>query len=137
MPIAGLQFTKISAERKNPAKGTINVNHNAAIIDMKRQPSKIADQEAVKATFEFVTKIEPGVGTIHLAGEMVVLEKPSVVDRILKEWEKNRQFPQDMMEDVMNHLLTKCNIEALILGKEIGLPPTIQLPKVKVTSKKA
>jgi hypothetical protein len=38
------------------------------------------------------------------------------------------------MSAILNTVLTKCNIEALILSQEVNLPSPIPLPKVKVDS---
>jgi hypothetical protein len=58
------------------------------------------------------------------------------LDEILAEWKKEKQLTKELLKPVMNSLLTKCNIEAILLGKEIGLPPTLMMPKVTEKSEK-
>jgi len=39
------------------------------------------------------------------------------------------------MSEILNIILTRCNIQALILARDINLPSPIPLPKVKVETK--
>ena len=59
-------------------------------------------------------------------------EKPEQVKAIAADWKKSKKVPKEMMASVLNNLLSKCNVEALILSREINLPPPVQLPKVNV-----
>ena len=45
-----------------------------------------------------------------------------------------KKIAKDIMSRVLNAVLAKCNIEALILSQEVNLPPPIPLPKVTMTS---
>ena len=42
-----------------------------------------------------------------------------------------KKIPKDIVQEIMSNVLSKCNIEALLMSREIGLPPPIPLPKVK------
>ena len=48
-----------------------------------------------------------------------------------KQWKKDKKIPKEIVEEMMSHILSKCNIEALLMSREINLPPPIPLPKVK------
>ena len=36
------------------------------------------------------------------------------------------------MAGLLNTILTKCNVQALILSQEVNLPPPIPMPKVQI-----
>ena len=128
----GINFSKIVAERKAPVRGQISIKNNIAIKDTKKQDLKIQDKESVKVEFEFTAKYEPGIGEIIIKGDTVIVDTPEKIKEVLDQWKKDKKLPEDLLAQVMNGLLSKCNIEALVVGREVGLPPTLNMPKVKV-----
>jgi hypothetical protein len=132
MPIAAINFTKISAERNSELKGKININNNIVITDIKPLDFKLPNQESVKIEFDFNSKYDPNIGTILITGEVVLIEQPKKITEILDQWKKDKQLPEDVLSNVMNNLLTKCNVEAILIGREVNLPPTLSMPKVKI-----
>ena len=134
MAVISTNFKKISAERKGGAKGKININNNVSVTKVDRADLSIgiSKQEALRFEFEYVTKYEPKMGEINLTGELVYLNTPEKINEILDSWKKNKSVPKDIMPVILNSVLAKCNIEALILSRDINLPPPIQLPRVKV-----
>jgi hypothetical protein len=132
MSMLGINFSKIVAERKAPVRGQISIKNNIAIKDTKKQDLKIQDKESVKVEFEFTAKYEPGIGEIIIKGDTVIVDTPEKIKEVLDQWKKDKKLPEDLLAQVMNGLLSKCNIEALVVGREVGLPPTLNMPKVKV-----
>jgi hypothetical protein len=134
MAIIGTNFTKILVEKKAAAKGKLSISNNVAISNVEATDISIgtSKQDALKFSFEFTAKYEPNVGNIVLNGELMFLEKPDKVKELAAEWKKTKKVPKETMAPILNNILTKCNIEALILSREIGLPPPVQLPKVTV-----
>ena len=132
MPILGINFTKIEAERKAPIKGKISINNNIAINDIKKTDMKLPDQESLKIEFQFTAKYDPNIGLITINGETIIVDSKKKVEEILELWKKDKKLPEDILAQIMNNLLTKCNVEALLIGREVGLPPTLNMPKVKV-----
>jgi|TARA_B100002003_G_scaffold250789_2_gene291550 hypothetical protein len=135
MSMLGINFSKIEAERKSPVRGKISIKNNIAIKDVKKQELKIQNQESVKIEFEFVAKYEPDIGNITIKGDTVIVDTPEKIKEVLDQWKKDKKLPEDLLAQVMNGLLSKCNIEAIVLGREVGLPPTLNMPKVKVKVK--
>lgn len=132
MSILGVNFTKIDAERKAPIKGKISINNNILITDVKKHDFELSGQNSIKVKFKFTAKYDPNVGTIEISGDTMFLDNPKKIEEILTEWKKDKKLNQDILAEVMNSLLTKCNVEALIVGREVGLPPTLNMPKVKI-----
>lgn len=131
--IVGFLFTKMHAEKKDGAKGKINIQNNVSITDVKEAEVSFGagDQKGVKFDFLFTSKYTPEVGEITLTGNVLYMTKKEEAKKLAAGWKKDKKIDQTVMKTVLNTVLTKCNIQALILSKEISLPPPIPLPKVE------
>jgi len=138
MTIVGFIFSNIEVKREGAAKGKINVSNNVAIKEIKETEFPLGKdkQTALKFMFEFSSKYEPNMGSILLAGDLLFIEENSKVKKILEEWKKDKKISPDIMRDILNTILARGNILALILSQEVGLPPPIPLPKVNVEEPK-
>ncbi len=137
MKSVGFNFNKINVEKKNIGKGKVNISNNVAIKNIEQKDISLgkSKQDALKFTFEFTSKYEPGLGSILLGGDVLYLTDSQKSKEILDGWKKDKKVPKDIMAGILNTVLAKCNIQALILSQEVNLPPPIPLPKVKVGGK--
>ena len=134
--IVGFGFTKLSAERKESAKGKIDINNNVTIKNVEEDNlsfGKDKQQNVLRFIFEFTSKYEPNIGNILFEGELLYMEEQKKAKEILVSWKKDKKLPKEIMAGLLNTILTKSNIQALILSQEINLPPPIPLPKVQMT----
>lgn len=134
MTVIGLGFNKIVVEKTAPLKGKVSIKNDAAVknvekIDLNLGASK---QEALKFSFEFKSIYEPNLAHITLDGDLVWLDKPENNEKVLKEWKKDKTVPKEIMNPVLNTILAKSNVEALIVSRELNLPSPIPLPKVEL-----
>ncbi len=134
MPIAGFSFRKISAERTEGTGTKINIENNVSVkniedidIGLNKEGNK-----TLKFTFEFSAKFTPGFGEIILEGEVLYVGEEKKIKDILKEWKKDKKVNKDLFPEILNYLLTKSNVEAIILSKDVNLPSPVPLPKVNV-----
>ena len=135
--IVGFGFTKLSAEKLDPAKGKIDINNNVSIKDVQEDNfslGKDKQQNVLRFIFEFTSNYEPSVGKILFEGELLYMEEPKKAKEILSDWKKNKKLPKELMGLLLNTLLTKCNVQALILSQQVNLPPPIPLPKVQMAA---
>jgi len=134
MPVVGLNFAKIVVEKHAPVKGKVQVNNNVVIKEVERADLKIGtpEQGALKFNFEFTAKYEPEIGDITLNGALTFLEKEEKAKEIEEQWKKDKKIPKEVMSSVLNTILSRCNVQALLLAREVNLPPPIMLPKVNV-----
>jgi len=133
MTILGFNFNEIKVNRKDGVKGKINIKNNVVIKDVKEHDLNLGDksQSALKFLFEFSSKYDPNLGEITLGGDLLFMESSAKTKAIMDEWKKEKKVPKDVMTSILNTVLTKCNIEALILSQKVNLPPPIPLPSVK------
>jgi len=138
MTIVGFDFTKIDAEKKAPIKGKININNNVAIKNVEEQNLHLGNekQNAIKFQFEFTSKYDPGIGAITLGGDLIYMGDPKKVKEILDGWKKDKKLPKDISANILNNVLTRCNVQALILSRDLNLPSPIPLPKVQLDQEK-
>jgi hypothetical protein len=134
MTIVGFNFTKIHAEKTNPIKGKINISNKVALTGVEKSDISLGkdDQQGVKFLFNYTSTYEPKIGTVELDGDLLFLSSAKEVKEIVDGWTKDKKIPQAVMSSVINAVLTKCNLQALISSRDINLPPSIQLPKVKI-----
>ncbi len=132
MTIVGFSFTKINAEKKEASKGKVDINNNVSIEKVEEKNINLASdkQKVISFVFKFTANYNPNVGKIVLDGAVLYMDDAAKVKDILDEWKKSKKLPKDIMTKILNTLLNKCNIEALILSDHISLPPPIPLPKV-------
>lgn len=138
MTIIGFNFTKISVEKKpKSALGKINISNNISITNVEEKELALgkAKQKAILFTFKFNSKYEPAIGEIELIGNITFVADPAKVAEISDSWKKDKKIPKEVMTAVINTALNKCNIQALILSRDINLPPPIPLPKIKTKTK--
>ena len=131
--IVGFNFTKISAERNEGVKGKININNNVSIKNVEEKSLALANekQKGIKFTFEFSSKYEPKLGDITIWGDVLYMADEKKSKEIMDGWKKDKKVPKDTMTSILNTVLSKCNVQALIISRDINLPPQIPLPKVE------
>lgn len=138
MTVIGFNFNKILVERKGNKTGKLTISNNVSVNDVTEAKIPFSGDKAkcVKFDFSFDSKYEPDIATIHLSGDLLYMFPQDVAEKVLTEWKKNKKLDQDVVSAVMNTVLNRCNIEALILSRELNLPSPIPLPKVNVNVKK-
>ncbi|HIH38580.1 TPA: hypothetical protein HA245_06575 [Candidatus Woesearchaeota archaeon] len=132
MTIVGFGFTTIHVEKKGNPKGKVDISNNVRILSIQKKDMSWSrdDQEGLVFAFEFISGYEPNMGIIKLEGEVLYLIDKAKAKKVIDEWAKDKKISPEITENVLNTVLTKCNIEALILSQQINLPPPIPLPKV-------
>ena len=130
MPIVGFNFLKMSAEKNNSAaiQEKVNINNDISIKDVEE--SSLGKNKAIRMTYFFRSNYNPDLGKIELEGEVFFADKEKVMKEVMNSWEKNKKVPEDIMMDVLDFLLMKCNTQSIIISKDFNLPPPIPFPKV-------
>ena len=135
--IVGFGFTKLSAEKNANSKGKIEINNNVTIKNIEESDIALGKdkQTAIKIIFNFLSKYSPDLGNISFEGEIIYMADSKKGKEIIASWKKDKKLPKDLMAPILNTILTKCNIKALILSQDVNLPPPIPLPKVSLSPK--
>ena len=134
MAFIGFEFNKINVDKKDGVSGKITVNHNVTITDVSKADLKIANhaENAIKFTFEYTSKYGD-LGGILLGGKVMYLSNPDEITSLLEDWKNDKKVKKELMAPLLNKILSKSNIQAIILSDSVGLPPPVELPRVKPT----
>lgn len=133
MAIVGFSFTKILAKKTAPLKGKVSITNNIMLSGIEDANLSMAkEKKGLRIKFSFESTYEPRIGLLHFEGEVITLEDAKKADEIMKDWEKKKSLPKEIVAPMLNHILEKSNIQALIMSRDLGLPSPIQLPKVNV-----
>ncbi len=134
MTVVGFNFKSIDVKRESAPKGKISVKNNVSIKEVKESsfPFGKDSQTALQFSFEFTSTYDPKIGNIKLGGDLLFIAQNKKVKDILAEWKKTKQVDNEIMREILNTILAKGNILALVLSQEVNLPPPIPLPKVNV-----
>jgi hypothetical protein len=137
MAIVGFNFTKILLERGEKFSGNLSIKNNVAVKSVDEKDFNVgkSTQKGIVFKVEYTAKYEPDAATISIAGEVLFLTEPKKIKTIVSGWKDGQKIEPELMQQVLNAALNKCNIKALILSQDLNLPPPIPLPRVNVEKK--
>lgn len=132
MTVVGFNFTKILVEKKNPVKGEVNIKNNVSIEDIKESKVNVdSKKKALNISFKYTSKYNPDIAEIEIQGNTTYLADKDMAKEMMNKWKKEKKIKGDHLKAVMNHVLGRCNVEAVTLSKDVSLPAPIPLPKMK------
>jgi len=141
MVVIGFNLTKILVERKSLVRGEVKVNTKMNILNIQKEDIKITQgKEVLNFDFEFIVSYQGiadhtgNVADIIFEGKVLYLVDPKDTKKILDEWKK-KEIPTEIRLKVLNTILAKCNLKALVLEEEMGLPSHLPMPTLKEPGK--
>jgi hypothetical protein len=122
------------AERKATKGGKISIKNNINITEISETDLALgkSHESGLVFRFEFRSIYEPEVGNITFNGEILYMSEQKVVKAVLDKWKKEKKVDAQILGEILNTALAKCNIQALILSQELHLPSPIPLPRVGI-----
>ncbi|NTV22771.1 MAG: hypothetical protein HGA85_00145 [Nanoarchaeota archaeon] len=137
MTVLGFRYTKMIAEKKKSITEGLKVSNNLAVVDVKEAKiTGASKQKGLEFSFEFKTTYAPDIASITLAGALVLVVTETKGKEAIALWEKEKKLQSDIMKDVYNTLLARCNMQALFIARDMQLPPQIPLPKIEEAAAK-
>lgn len=133
MQVIGFNFTKISSERKKAPEGKIEIKSNINIKSIESEKVEmLKDREVLKFTFDFAIEYTPNIASLNFEG--IILTTSDKNDKetpkeILKKW-KTKKITDEVRLPLFNLIMTKCNLKALQLEEEFGLPTHVPMPRL-------
>lgn len=132
MTVIGFNLKNISAEKRNQIAGKLNVNNNLKILDISQEKAAFTvSDEVLKFDFKFDVTYDPDIGNLAMEGNLLYMEKPKKIKDILDLWKKEQKMSKEVSELVFNTILSRCNVKALTLAQDVGLPPHFRLPLIR------
>lgn len=138
MGVVGFNLTKINVERKKFGEGKVSIDNNLSLKDLtERNLGGIGKTKQMGIDFGFEFKVQylaeskETFASMSLEGDVLYVEEATKVKALVEDWKKNKNVDKEILTQVMNMAMAKCNIAAIMISREINMPPPIPLPKVR------
>ena len=139
MPIVGFNFTKIFVEKKEKLDPTKDQITNAVnLLDMKEENMSFSEGKGLlQMSFQFEV-LYGKAEKMSLEGVLLFMDSPDKAKELLESWNVDRKLDSALSTEIFNTILFKCNIKALQLADDVGLPAHFRIPLIrpKVISEK-
>jgi len=133
MKIRNVNLKTIEARRyidRNERPRQVRIDHNSTVTNITTK-----NDEEASIDFQYTASYGP-VGMIKLEGSL--LYQNNDAKKISKEWNETRKMPDQIASHIHTAVMHSCVPEAVGIAKNLGLPPPIPLPQVRLgkTTKK-
>lgn len=135
MKIVGFNINKINIERQDSPAGEVKVQSKLDIENINEEQVPFNKTTVLRFDFFFNLNYEPKLGKLEIKGSLLILDEGELKD-VLKEWKSKKTFSHASKIDILNYILSKCNLKAINLEEEVGLPLHIPFPKLALDFKK-
>ncbi len=130
MPIKTFELSSVDGRRfVKPAERWINlrVDHNSTVTLV----SELGERQA-SVDFRFTANYhasEAVVGLIQIEGSLLW---EGDAKALVRGWSAGGQMPPDVAQEIHTIIMTNCIPEAVLLARELRLPPPIPIPQVNI-----
>ncbi len=130
MAIKSFELKAIDAERySEPGENreNIRIDHNSSVTKIKKKDNKtnIVD-------FRFTANYS-GIGVIKIEGTLTFSGK---YPNLAKRWSKKNEMPNEVAQEIHTAVINNCIPQAVVIAKDLNLPPPIPLPQVDMADNK-
>ena len=127
MKIKNIQLKAIEARRyinRNERPKQVRIDHNSTVTQFT-----IEKENQATIDFQYTASYGP-VGMIKLEGSL--LYDSDDAKKVSKEWNETRKMPNQVAGHIHTAVMHACVPEAVSIAKDLGLPPPIPLPQVRL-----
>ena len=127
MRIRNIQLKSIEARRyinRSERPKQVRIDHNSTVSNI----AVVKDNNA-SIDFQYTASYGP-VGMIKLEGSL--LYEGDDAKKVSTEWYKTRKRPNQIASHNHTAVMHACVQEAVSIAKDLGLPPPIPLPQVRL-----
>ncbi len=121
--LEGRRFTK-RGERVSPAR----IDTNSTVTQVTLLDKKQADVE-----FRFTVSYGGG-GVLKVEGRL--LYEGTDAPELVTEWSAKHNMPNKIANEIHNAVVQICMTEAVLIARDLQLPPPIPMPRVNFEEKK-
>lgn len=130
MTIRTFEFSRVDGQRlTKPSErwANLRVDHNSTVTLITETGERQASVD-----FRFTANYrasEAVIGLIQLEGTLVW---EGDAKALVRGWSSTSQMPPEIANEIHTVIMTNCIPEAVILARELRLPPPIPIPQVNV-----
>jgi hypothetical protein len=126
MAIKYFEMSSIDARRfSKPGEKprNVRVDHNSSVTLI----TELNDKEA-SVDYRFTANYV-GIGVIKIEGKIIIEGDASA---IAQQWSTENKMPDAVANEIHGVIMSNCLPEAVMIARDIRLPPPIPMPQVKV-----
>jgi len=131
MPIKGIDLTSIDARRfakKGERMVNVRIDNNSTVTLI----SEVNEKE-VNVDFRY-TASYGSLGLIKIEGTIVYEGDAS---SIANKWGQSGNMPDEIASEIHTAIMRTCVPEAVLISRDLKLPPPMPLPQVNISKKKS
>ncbi len=131
MPVKNVDMHLIEARRiSKPGEPVRNVR-----IDNNSTVTLVREVDEGTAVVEFrYTANYSGLGNIRIEGSLIF---EGDATELTKQWSTTSNMPDDIASEIHTAVMQVCVPEAIMISRDIKMPPPLPLPKVNVSKKQS
>lgn len=130
MPIRSFELSSVDGRRfAKPSDRWANLR-----VDNNSTVTLITEVSATQATVDFrftanYRAADAVIGLIQLEGSLIW---EGDAKGLVRGWSASGQMPPDAANEIHNVIMTNCVPEAVLLSRELRLPPPVPIPQVNL-----
>jgi len=131
MGIKSFELSTIDAKRlmkPGPGPQNVRIDHNSTVTFM----TALSDAEAsidFRFSANYRAQTEEVIGLIKIEGNLVYQGKAR---EVVKQWSSTQNMPPEVASEIHTAIMTTCIPEAVMIARDLRLPPPIPMPTVNV-----
>jgi len=129
MKIIGFNLSKISGHRMKPMEESVQIAQNIDIKDVEKEKIPISANDIINLKFNFSITYSKDTAKIEFEGSLILMPEKDELKEFMKAW-KDKKIPETERIHIFNFIMHKCNIKALNIADELGLPLHIPMPRL-------
>jgi hypothetical protein len=125
MPIIGIALSSMNASKKEDVIGSVKINSNMNITDVKMQDLPALNCQGTSVEFNFTIKYQDEKDNVKaeigMEGNVIYMGPDS--EKVVKDWKKDKKLPDDLKFQIIRIVSEKCSKKAIMLSDDLQLPP--------------
>jgi len=121
--ITSVEAKRVSAMAK---KMNLRIDNNSTITLVA-----LTDEDTARVDFRY-TATYTGVGTVGIEGRLTYTGKAK---ELHERWSETGNMPDEIASEVHSSIMQACIPVAVLLSREIKLPPPIPIPQIQFAQK--
>jgi len=130
MPVKDVQLTAIDAKRfsqRGEKMRNVRIDNNSTVTLI----TKSGETES-EVSFRYTANYG-GIGTIRIEGTLLFNGDS---DKLITQWQKSGNMPNEIASEIHTAIMRVCVPEAVMVSRDIKLPPPLPLPQINIQGKK-
>jgi hypothetical protein len=125
MPIIGIALTSMNAKKNEDVLGSVKINSNMNITDVKMQDLPALNCQGTSVEFNFTIKYQDEKDNVKaeigMEGNVIYMGPDS--EKVVKDWKKDKKLPDDFKFQIIRIVSEKCSKKAIMISDDLQLPP--------------